>query len=96
MEVPVMRTRLAALAALCVIPIVGCSGSSPDPLVTTNDCVGTVVTVIGDMPTSCNVTPPQRLDVNGVTIAACVMMGGTVVTVDLPMDGLVNCEGVDY
>jgi hypothetical protein len=69
MEVPVMRTRLAALAALCVIPIAGCSGSSPDPLVVTNV-------------------------VYGVTVAACVTMGGTVVTVDLPMDGLVNCEGV--
>jgi hypothetical protein len=60
-------------------------------------CVGDIVTVIGfDTPTDCDVIPPQRLDINAVTVAQCEWMGGTVRTVDQPMDGLVNCEGVDY
>lgn len=105
-----MRTRLAALAALVIIPVAGCTAMpaarelSPapvaPPLVATNvepPCEGDVVTVVGmDADLPCNVNPPSRLDVLGVTPQECDDMGGRIITVDRPMDGLVNCEGVDY
>ena len=52
-------------------------------------CTGAVVTVRGDDPIGCDVTPPQRLDVLEVSRLECDDMGGTFVAPD-------TCERVDY
>jgi hypothetical protein len=57
-------------------------------------CVGDVITVDGDADMTCDVSPPQRLDVTNVTIAECVDMGGEPIRVFII--GPTTCEGVDY
>jgi len=51
-------------------------------------CPGTVVTVHGREPVGCDLTPSQRLDVTGVTLAECEHMGGTPTAT--------TCQDVDY
>jgi len=95
----IIAALTAAAAAGCAMPAVRTAvptapASSP---AAKPDCLGDVVTVIGaDTELDCDVNPPQQLNVNAVTPQECDDMGGHTVTVELPMDGLVNCHDVDY
>ena len=52
-------------------------------------CAGDVITVRGDEPTGCDVTPPQTITVIGVDRLECDDIGGTFSAPD-------TCERVDY
>jgi hypothetical protein len=61
-------------------------------------CTGSVITVHGSDPVGCDLTPPQRLDVTGVTLAECDDMGGEPIAYVYIVsdDDPITCEGVDF
>ena len=84
---------IAAILAL-IIAVLSSTGHTGASHATLAPCVGSVVTVHGDDPVGCDLTPPQRLDITGITIAECDDMGGEPIA--LTPTAPVVCEGVSY
>jgi hypothetical protein len=100
--------RYVAIAMLA-LPLAGCAlpaGRTADPIpapvpAVKPPCAQAVVTIWQDEPTGCDLTPPQRLDVLGLTLAQCDDEGGEYIS-KLPSIADIEhyvggvCEGVDY
>lgn len=80
----------AIIAAVVVLVGGGCGHTHQ----TASSCAGSVITLVGDEPLTCDVKPPQRIDILDVTIDDCDQMGGEYVL--RSSDGRYACEGVDY
>jgi hypothetical protein len=92
---------ILALAA-CAAPGVAAHAPSSPAAPVKPACTAPVVLVSEDAPTTCNLTPPQRLDIRmspaGDWVTRCDDMGGE--PIEIPwlrgFDGGLRCEGVDY
>jgi hypothetical protein len=88
----VIGANVAVLATYSAVH--GSQGHTEASHGTLAPCPGTVVTVHGSDPVGCDLTPPQRLDITGLTIDQCDHAGGEPIA--LTIDGPITCEGVDY
>lgn len=83
--------RLAAVLALAVTGCASGLAEAPAPEREQSACAGLVVAVWRDDPVPCDVRPPQRLDVYGVSFPACLDMGGVWIP-----GNPTKCRDVDY